>query len=67
MLANQLSTPEANRQKDLARVGRAACQTQLGQASEGIAAIEEVIQKSDPKDSELLAEAYNALGTATGS
>ena len=58
----QLSTAEANRQQNWARVGRAACQAESGQASEAIQSIEKVIQENDPQDTELFGQAYNALG-----
>jgi tetratricopeptide (TPR) repeat protein len=58
----QLSTAEANRQRNLALVGRAACQAEMGQAADAIASIEKVIQENDSQDTELFGQAYNALG-----
>jgi tetratricopeptide (TPR) repeat protein len=63
VIGYQLSTAEANRQQSLARLGRAACQAELGQAAEAIQTIEQVIQENDPQDTELFGQAYNALGT----
>lgn len=62
VIAAKLSTAAADRQRDLARIGRAACQAELGQADKGIQSIEQVIDKGDAQDTELFAEAYNALG-----
>ena len=62
VIAFRLSTAEANRQQSLARVGRAACQAELGQAADAIQAIEQVIKNNDPQDTELFGQAYNALG-----
>jgi tetratricopeptide (TPR) repeat protein len=62
VIAVGISTPEAVRQKTLARVGRAGCLAELGQASEAIESIEQVIEKGDSQDTRLFAEAYNALG-----
>jgi tetratricopeptide (TPR) repeat protein len=60
--SSEQSTAEANRQKNLAAVGRAVCQAETGKADEGIAALQDLINKNDPQDSVLFARAYNALG-----
>jgi tetratricopeptide (TPR) repeat protein len=60
--AAQLSTPDANRMQTLARVGRAACQAELGQGAEAVKSIEQIIAENDSQDTELFASAYNALG-----
>jgi len=60
--ASEQSTAEANRQKNLASVGRAMCLAETGKADEGIALLSDLIGKNDPQDSVLFARAYNALG-----
>jgi len=55
-------TAEASRQKHLAQVGRALCLAESGKAEEGLAALQDVIDKNDPQDGVLFARAYNALG-----
>jgi tetratricopeptide (TPR) repeat protein len=58
----EVSTAEANRQKNLASVGRAVCLAETGKADEGIALVQDLINKNDPQDSVLFARAYNAQG-----
>ena len=56
------NTPEANRQKQFAQVGKAFCQSETGQAEEGVKALEDLIKNNDPKDTALFARVYTALG-----
>jgi tetratricopeptide (TPR) repeat protein len=56
------NTPEANRQKQFAQVGKAFCQGETGQAEEAIKSLEELIKNNDPKDTALFARVYTALG-----
>lgn len=64
-----LSDGDSQQGRSTALLGKALCQAELGQATDGIAAVEEIIASADPKDTALLARAYNALGAcyrATG-
>lgn len=56
------TSPEVNRQKLFATVGRAVCQAETGKADEALKALETVIKDNDAKDSLLFAYTYNALG-----
>jgi tetratricopeptide (TPR) repeat protein len=62
VLASELSTPEALRQKNLATVGKATCLAETGKPDEAIALLQDTINKNDPQDIPLFARAYNALG-----
>jgi tetratricopeptide (TPR) repeat protein len=62
VIGSSLATAEALRQKSLAAAGRAVCQAQMGQATEAIPSLEKIIVESDPQDTELFAQTYNALG-----
>ncbi|MCA9219938.1 MAG: tetratricopeptide repeat protein [Planctomycetales bacterium] len=55
-------SPAMNRQKQFAQIGRAVCLAETGQPDAGIAAIDDLISKTDPRDSELFGRAYNAKG-----
>jgi tetratricopeptide (TPR) repeat protein len=56
-------SPEANRQKNLARVGKAVSMAEAGQADEAIQQLHELIQKNDSQEyPELFGRLYNALG-----
>lgn len=58
-----VETPEANREKNFARVGKAVALAETGKPDEGLKLIEEVIQKNDEKvETELFGRAYNAQG-----
>ena len=63
MLKAKLSGTDGERQRQLASVGLAACDAELGATDKGISVIEDVIDKNDPADSELFARSYLALGT----
>ncbi|HEX5105662.1 MAG TPA: tetratricopeptide repeat protein [Pirellulaceae bacterium] len=62
VLAIDLSTPEAAREKLFANVGKAQCLAETGQAEAGIALLQDIISKNDPADQVLFARTYNALG-----
>jgi tetratricopeptide (TPR) repeat protein len=62
VMSSDLTTPEANRQKNLASVGKAVCLTETGKADEAVTLLQDLINKNDPQDSQLFARAYNALG-----
>ena len=47
-----------------ATLGKARCQAEAGQADEAIKLIQGVIDRANPEDSRLQAEAWNALGVA---
>jgi tetratricopeptide (TPR) repeat protein len=66
-VAKDVDTPETGPLKQQAVVGRAVCLAETGKPDEAIALIVDpkgVIATNDPKDSKLMARAYNALGTA---
>jgi tetratricopeptide (TPR) repeat protein len=54
---------QSNRLRSLAQVGLAQCQARRGNHAAAIEAVREVIARHDPEDTELFAQAYNALGT----
>jgi tetratricopeptide (TPR) repeat protein len=56
--------PTAVRQQTLARIGKAACQVELGQVDVAIGQLQEVVAKNDPADDPLFAQVYLALGAA---
>jgi tetratricopeptide (TPR) repeat protein len=62
VIAAERTSPDVDRMQTLARVGRAACQAEMGQGDEAVGPIEQIIEKGDSQDTELFAEAYNALG-----
>ena len=57
-----VSTAEDDRLRALGLVGLARCRAEGGQSAEGIKMIEKVIVENDVADTELFAQAYNALG-----
>jgi tetratricopeptide (TPR) repeat protein len=66
-VAKDVDTAETGPLKQQAIVGRAMCLAETGKPDEAIALIVDpkgVINTNDPKDSKLMARAYNALGTA---
>lgn len=66
-VTKDVDTPETGPYKQQAVVGRAVCLAETGKADEAIALITDakgVINTNDPKDTKLMARAYNALGTA---
>jgi len=63
VISSPVDTPEATRQKLMAQVGKAACLAGTGKPDEGIALLNDVIQKNNSEEnSELFGRAYNALG-----
>lgn len=65
VIANAVDSPEATRQKDFARIGKAVGLAETGKPDEGIKLLEEIISKRDPNDAELVelfGRTYNALG-----
>lgn len=63
VLANPLDSPEVLKQKQFAKVGKAACLAGLGKAEEGVAIIGQVLRENPAEgNGSLYARAYNALG-----
>lgn len=52
----------SKRQKQEAALGRARCLAEIGKAGEGIAIASQVVREASPKDKDLLAQAFTALG-----
>lgn len=52
----------SKRQKHEAALGRARCLAETGKAVEGIAVARQVVREASPKDKDLLAQAFTALG-----
>lgn len=48
--------------RQTAQLGKAFCQAEMGDGESGIAAVEQIIQETDTKQTELMARAYNTLG-----
>ena len=63
VIASPTSGSVAERQRTLALAGKAACMAELGQHSEAIRMLDEIIANNDPQDTQLFARTYNALGT----
>ena len=62
VLATNIDTATALRQKTMAQIGKATCLAELGKPDEGQKLVETVIRDNDPQDVDLFARAYNALG-----
>lgn len=62
VINSPLNTPEANREKQFAELGRAVCMAETGNAPQAAQSVNKIIQNNDPKDSALFGRAYNALG-----
>jgi tetratricopeptide (TPR) repeat protein len=62
VIAFDIDTAEAMRQKRLAEVGRAVSIAESGQHTEARKLLEEIVAKNDPQDMELFGRAYNGLG-----
>ena len=54
--------PRADLQKSLAGIGLAVCLAETGNVDEGVKTLLDILKNSDPRDVELNAKAYNALG-----
>jgi hypothetical protein len=52
----------SKRQKQEAAIGRARCLAETGKAVEGIAVAKQVVREASPKNKDLLAQAFTALG-----
>ena len=64
VLDNSAQGAAADRQRLAATLGKARCMAAANQSDQAIKLIEGVIDKADPEESQLHAQAYNALGTA---
>jgi tetratricopeptide (TPR) repeat protein len=62
VIASSLSTPEVNREKEFAKIGRVVCLANQGDVQQAEQIVNEIIQKNDAKDTALFGRAYNALG-----
>lgn len=62
VLAVDLNTAEAMREKQFATIGKAQCLAELGKPAEGITMLQDLINKNDPADGVLFGRTYNALG-----
>ena len=63
VLASSLDSPEVVKQKQFARVGKAACLAGLGRPKEGVALVRQVLRENPAESNRALyARAYNALG-----
>jgi tetratricopeptide (TPR) repeat protein len=62
VLGSELASPEATQQKLQATVGKSICLAETGKADQGITALNDIIAKNDPQDTNLFARTYNALG-----
>lgn len=62
VLQASATTPEANKQKLAATLGRAVSIAAGGKTAEALKMVEGVIKQADPENTELHARAYNALG-----
>ncbi len=60
--SQKADTPEVERLKLLAQVGRGRCLAETASAEEGIKVIEQLILEHEATDTELFGRAYNALG-----
>lgn len=56
------NSAEAARYKQLAQVGKVACSVNKSNWSKSVKQMQQLIAKNDPKDAELFARTYNALG-----
>ena len=64
VLAAGVDDARAREQKLMAKLGRAVCLAETGQADEGVAIVTKIIDENDSKEKPgLFAKAYNALGT----
>jgi tetratricopeptide (TPR) repeat protein len=59
-----LNSGNAESLKMMAQVAKASCDAEAGQADAAIKALETIVEKNDPKDAELFARTYVALGKA---
>lgn len=64
VLAIEDPSATAGRYRVAATLGKARCLADAGQTDEAIKLVQEVIDRTDPEESKLLADAYNTLGVA---
>lgn len=64
VLAMDAPGESAARQRLAATLGKARCLAEAGESDEAIKLVQEVIDKGDPEQAELYAQAYNAQGLA---
>ena len=62
ILAANINSPEASRQKSFASVGKAGVYAETNQPEEGIKIVDDIVQANDSQDTELFGRAYNAQG-----
>ncbi len=62
-LATADNSPDSQNQKLAATLGKAVSLAETGKLDDAVGMIEKLIQDADPQQKELLARAYNALGT----
>ncbi len=63
VLGSSLDSEAVTKQKQFAKVGKAACLAQLGKPQEGIALVEQVLRENTAEGNmQLYARVYNALG-----
>jgi len=61
-VASSVDGPRADHQKSLAGIGQAVCLAETGNADEGVKTLLDILKNTGPRDVELNARAYNALG-----
>jgi tetratricopeptide (TPR) repeat protein len=64
VLANTSTSDAAKAQRLAAKLGQARCLAAMKRTAEAIKIAQEIIDQADPDNTDLLAEAYNTLGTA---
>jgi tetratricopeptide (TPR) repeat protein len=64
VLGNTAAGDQAESQRVIAKLGRARCLAATNKTDEAIKTAQEIIAKTDANKSDLLAEAYNTLGTS---
>jgi len=64
VLALQAKGPTAETQRAAARLGKIRCLSETGKQDEVIKLVEDFIDKTDPDKKEIMAQAYNVLGSA---
>jgi hypothetical protein len=62
VINSPLATPEVNREKQLAQVGKAVCLAEMGDVQQAEQTLSDIIRNNDPKDVVLFGRTYNALG-----
>ncbi|MEQ8787473.1 MAG: hypothetical protein RIC55_14310 [Pirellulaceae bacterium] len=62
VIDDPISTPEVNREKQLAQVGKAVCLAETGDVQQAEKILSDIVRNNDPKDVVLFGRTYNALG-----